>query len=142
EQPPQLVLGGENPAADAVEDVRPLLDRARSPRREGALRGGDGAGRLLGVRLRVLADHVGEVGGIAVRGRGRAARPFAGDVVVEGLHASSAGNLHSIKSAASSCSEPGILTPIALAVFSLIVSSNREGCSTGRCAGVWPRGSY
>src|SRR5262249_36062319 len=45
---------------------------------------------------------------------------------------------HSINSSARSRNESGIASPSALAVFTLITSSNLVGCSTGRSAGRIP----
>ena len=45
---------------------------------------------------------------------------------------------HSITSSAVARSEGGIVRPISLAVFRLMTSSNRVGCSTGSSAGFPP----
>jgi transcriptional regulator with XRE-family HTH domain len=47
--------------------------------------------------------------------------------------------VHRITSSARSSSDGGIVRPRALAVFRLITSSNRVGCSIGNSAGVAPR---
>src|SRR5262245_6488869 len=46
--------------------------------------------------------------------------------------------LHSITSSARCCKNKGTSTPMALAVWRLITSSNFVGCSTGRSAGFVP----
>jgi hypothetical protein len=66
----------------AIEDVRaPRI--GPSPCRKRRLRGGYRRVRLRGVRLRVFADDIGDVGRIAIDRDGRTCRPFAGDVVPE-----------------------------------------------------------
>ena len=81
QEPAELVLAREDFGADAIEEVRSLLDRARRPRRSGRFGGGDRRARLRGIGLRVFADHVADVRRIAI-GRCRSAGdPFAGDEV-------------------------------------------------------------
>lgn len=46
--------------------------------------------------------------------------------------------IHPINSSARACIAGGIFRPIAFAVFRLMISSNRVGCSTGRSAGLAP----
>jgi len=79
-----------NLGADFVETVSAVLDRARGPRRKRARRSGDRLAGLRRIGLRVFADDVGEVGGVAVGACGNTGDPIACDVVVEGRHGSSA----------------------------------------------------
>src|SRR4030095_14585827 len=84
-EPAELVLALEDLASCTVEDVRTLLDRARRPRLKRSFRRGNRGLPPCSVRLGVLADHVFQIGGIAVGRGGCAAKPLAADEIPESV---------------------------------------------------------
>ena len=83
QQGAQLVLARQDLGARLVEDVCALLNPPGRPRRKRLLRRRDRVLRLREVGLRVFADHVARIRGIAIDGDRRAGDPFAADVVPE-----------------------------------------------------------
>jgi hypothetical protein len=83
QQVAELALARQDLAAGRVEDVEALLRRRHAPAGKRRARRGDRRARLLGVGLRVLADHVARVRGIDVARDARTVDPLAVDQVLE-----------------------------------------------------------
>src|SRR5690606_17808241 len=66
QQPAQLFLARQDLVADRVQDVGAALAGSAGPFVGGRVGGGDGLAGLGGVGLRILADDVGQVGGVDV----------------------------------------------------------------------------